>query len=90
MGHCVDINQPKTTKERISVAEERLSELGVGDEFVRLVDTAEENTFQEEYACWPLRWYTIESGQSRRLTTIAQPRGSGYNVGELVSWITYR
>ena len=88
MGHCVDINQPTSTDERISVAQERLAALSVGDEFVRLVDLVEENNFHEKYSCWPFRWYAMESGASRRLTTIAQPRASGYNVGELVSWIT--
>jgi len=86
VGHCAFIQQPKSTVERIAVAQERLAELGVGEEFVRLVDLAEENNFHATYACWPFRWYTVETG-SRRLSTIAQPRRSGYDVRELVSWI---
>lgn len=86
VGHCVKIDQPKSTKERIAVAQQRLTELGVGEEFVRLVDRKEGNTFHETYACWPFRWYTVRSG-SRQLDTIAQPRSSGYDVRELVSWI---
>jgi hypothetical protein len=86
VGHCVHINQPKSTAERIAVAQHRLAELGVGEEFVLLVDLAEENNFHAKYACWPFRWYTVESN-SRRLVTIAQPRSSGYDIRDLVSWI---
>lgn len=87
VGHCVCINQPKSTTERIQVAQQKLTELGIGDEFIRLVDLAEENNFHNAYACWPLRWYTVDSSESRRLTSIAQPRLSGYDIRELVTWI---
>ena len=85
VGHYANINQPKTTEERRSVAKQRLLELGVGEEFVRLVDLAEENSFHAHYACWPLRWYMVE--EERKLSAIAQPRRSGYDIRELVSWI---
>lgn len=87
VGHGVQVNQPTSTQDRIAVAEQKLAELGVGDEFIRLVDFAEENNFHQAYACWPLRWYTLASSKSRMMTTIAQPRHSGYDMRELVSWI---
>jgi hypothetical protein len=86
VGHCVPINQPKTSAERLFVAQRQLEVLGVGEEFIRLVDLAEENYFHKAYACWPFRWYTIGS-DGCQLTSIAQPRSSGYVVQELVSWI---
>jgi len=86
VGHSVCINQPKSTTERVAVAQQKLADLGVGEEFVCLVDSAEENSFHATYACWPFRWYTVEA-MSHRLTTIAQPRHSGYDVRELVTWI---
>jgi len=86
VGHCVNIKQPKTTAERQEIAERQLKVLGVGDEFIRLVDSAEENTFHQTYACWPFRWYTIgENG--KKITSIPQPHRSGYDVRELVAWI---
>lgn len=85
VGHNVKIDQPKNTEERILVAQRRLADLGVGREFVLLVDFAEENNFHSSYACWPFRWYTVGSGRS--LTSVAQPTRSGYDVRELVSWV---
>lgn len=85
VGHSVHIDQPKTTDERLVVAQRRLADLGVGEEFVLLVDFAQENNFHANYACWPFRWFTV--GKGRRLTSIAQPRESEYDVGELVSWV---
>ena len=86
VGHNVPINQPKTSPERLEVAQRQLEALGVGEEFIRLVDLVEENNFHNTYACWPFRWYTVGS-TSRQLTTIAQPRSSGYDVREYVSWV---
>ena len=86
VGHGVSINQPRTSAERVEVAQQQLEVLGVGEEFIRLVDTAEENSFHKMYACWPFRWYTAAS-DSRKLTTIAQPRNSGYDIREYVSWV---
>ena len=86
VGHNVEVKQPKTTSDRIALAEEKLAELGVGDEFIRLVDLIDNNSFHNAYACWPIRWYTVEPN-SRRLSTIAQPRCSGYEMKELISWI---
>lgn len=86
VGHNVVVEQPKTTSERIELAEKKLAELGVGDEFICLVDLAEENSFHKAYACWPIRWYTV-APNTRQLSTIAQPRCSGYDMRELISWI---
>lgn len=86
VGHAVHIKQPKSTKERVATAQQKLADLGMGEEFTCLVDLAEENNFHEAYACWPFRWYSVEP-RTRRLMTIAQPRESGYDIRELVSWI---
>jgi len=86
VGHCVAINQPKTSADRLAIAQRQLKVLGVGEEFIRLVDLAEENNFHETFACWPFRWYTV-GPENRRLTTIAQPRRSGYDVREFISWV---
>ena len=88
VGQPVHIHQPTTTQARVEIAKERLAELGVGDEFLALVDTCEKNEFHKLYACWPFRWYTVGGG-GRVLTSIAQPVGGGYNVGELMSWIAH-
>lgn len=85
VGHDVIVNQPKTSAERLVVAREKLACLGFGNEFVCMVDSAEHNNFHNEYACWPLRWYT--TGAGRRLTSIAQPKNSGYDFKELVKWV---
>lgn len=85
VGHEVIVNQPKTSSERVALAQEKLADLGVSDEFIRMVDPVD-NKFHNRYACWPLRWYTVGAG-GRRLTSIAQPRNSGYDVKELVGWV---
>ena len=85
VGHGINIKQPKTSAERLKVAEKQLRVLGVGDEFVRLVDSAEDNNFHKAYASWPFRWYTI--GPDGRLTTIPQPGNSGYEIREFVQWV---
>ena len=87
IGPHINIKQPKTTAERVSLAQQQLAALGVGDEFTRLVDDVESNGFHAAYACWPLRWYTVAAGPGRQLTSIAQPRASGYDINELISWI---
>jgi hypothetical protein len=87
VGHNVVIDQPKSSAQRLAIANEKLAYLGVGGEFLLLVDLAEDNNFHKTYACWPLRWYTI-GANGRRLTTIAQPCDTGgYDVRELVSWV---
>ena len=86
VGHDVAINQPTTSMERVAIAQKQLEVLGVGDEFLRLVDMADENNFHNTYACWPFRWYTMAS-EGRKLTSIAQPRRSGCDIREYVSWI---
>lgn len=88
VGHPVRIRQPKSTVERLEVARERLAELGVGDEFVRLVDAVEEDgdRFHRTYAAWPFRWFLV-NGKDRKIMSVAQPRNSGYDVKELVAWI---
>lgn len=86
VGHPVLVRQTHTTEERLGVARQRLKDLGVGEEFARLVDLAEHNEFHAHYACWPLRWYMVEGG-GRALSGIAQPRFSGYDVAELVGWV---
>ncbi len=87
VGSHINIIQPKTTAERVSLAQQQLAALSVGDEFTRLVDDVESNGFHAHYACWPLRWYTVAGGPGRQLTSIAQPRASGYDISELISWI---
>lgn len=86
VGHSICVKQPKSTKERVAIAQEKLADLGMGEEFTTLVDLAEKNSFHKTYACWPFRWYSVEM-RTRRLTTIAQPRDSGYDMRELVSWV---
>lgn len=86
VGHDVLVNQPKTSAERLAVAHEKLSDLGIGEEFLRMVDMPEENNFHKMYACWPLRWYTVGADR-RQLTTIAQPKDSGYDLKELIAWV---
>lgn len=85
VGHDVIVNQPRTSAERLVLAREKLATLGVGDEFVRMVDLAEHNSFHAVYASWPLRWYTVGAG--RQLTSIAQPKNSGYDMNELIKWV---
>ena len=87
IGPHINIKQPKTTAERVSLAQQQLAALGVGDEFTRLVDDVESNGFHAAYACWPLRWYTVAAGSGRQLTSIAQPRASFYDMRELISWV---
>lgn len=89
VGHCVSINQPKTSDDRLDIAQKQLGNLGVGEEFIRLVDLADQNNFHQRYACWPFRWFTVGS-RDRQLTTIAQPESSGYDVREYVSWVVNR
>lgn len=86
VGHPVCIRQPQSSEERTAVAQERLAELGIGEEFVRLVDDCTTDAFHKTYACWPFRWYTVQAG-SRRLTSIAMPQSSGYDPRQLISWI---
>lgn len=86
VGHCVNIEQPKTSAERVRVAQQQLEALGIGKEFIRLVDTPEENSFHMAYASWPFRWYTINPN-GRTLSTIPQPKDSGYEIREYVSWV---
>ena len=87
VGPHINIIQPKTTAERVSLAQQQLAALGVGNEFSLLVDDVESNGFHAAYACWPLRWYTVAAGPSRQLTSIAQPRASFYALRELISWV---
>ena len=85
VGHDVIVNQPETSEERLVVAREKLADLGVGDEFICMVDSAEHNNFHNMYASWPLRWYTTSA--DRRLTSIAQPKNSSYDFKELFMWV---
>ena len=86
VGHSVSINQPTSSAERVEIAKKQLQVLGVGNEFIRLVDKAEENNFHSTYACWPFRWYGVGKG-GRKLAAIAEPRKSGYDIREYVSWV---
>jgi len=89
VGHSEQIRQPRNTPNRLEVARERLADLGVGDEFLCLVDSVEGNYFHETYAVWPFRWFIVDGNnkKERNILSIAQPRSSGYDVKELVAWI---
>jgi len=89
VGAANPVRQHTSTAERIGVAQERLAELGV-EGFLTLIDKVETDEFHKTYACWPFRWYTV-GRNSRTLTSIAYPAkkgGHGYDVSELLAWIT--
>lgn len=72
LGGLCSQQQPRSTAERVSVAQARLSELGITTG-PTLVDTAEE-IFSKTYAAWPIRWFWLHG---RIITSIAQPCNGG-------------
>mmetsp|Transcript_12373 Transcript_12373/g.13700 ORF Transcript_12373/g.13700 Transcript_12373/m.13700 type:complete len:120 (+) Transcript_12373:1493-1852(+) len=67
VGDPLKITQPRTTIERCGVARSFVKEYQY--QLPMLVDTIE-NSFEQAYAAWPIRFYVIEDGT---VTFVAQP-----------------
>ena len=88
----VHVNQPTTSMERISVAQQFLKDYNIpvgSDNRLQVACDAPEHghPFEKSYAPWPLRLYVIESG---KMCYIAQPKDCTYNVAELREWLMQR
>tara|TARA_B100000795_G_scaffold5589_1_gene4087 strand:+ start:640 stop:993 length:354 start_codon:yes stop_codon:yes gene_type:complete len=90
---AVQINQPKTSTERIEVAQQFLNnyDISVEKETCRLqvaCDIPElDNPFEKYYAPWPLRLYVVQNGTMR---FIAQPKNCTYDVTELRAFLVQK
>lgn len=82
IGSQFCVEQHKTVQERAAAATECLDALDC-QIFPTVLDSME-NSFNELYACWPLRYYLIDNGV---IEHVPQPKGAAYNVLEIDHWL---
>jgi len=80
VSHC---KQPKTLSERLAIANAFVKQQEV--KLPLAVDTMT-NSFQQEYAAWPFRFYVIQDG---KMALIAQPTAEThyYTLQDLKDWL---
>lgn len=81
IGAPVTIKQHKTIEERDQACRSCLDTLGCG---IPTVLDSMENSFNDTYACWPLRFYLIDNNIVEH---VPMPKGGAYNPLELDNWI---
>jgi len=77
----LSIAQHKTFEERAAACDGCLKSLGVG---IPTVLDSMDNSFNDTYACWPLRFYLIDGGI---IEHVAQPKHGAYNPLEINAWL---
>jgi len=82
IGSSVAIKQHKTIEERRAACMTCLQELDV--RMPTVLDSIS-NSFNDTYACWPLRFYLIHNGV---LEVVAQPENGAYDPLEIDRWLS--
>lgn len=77
IGAPVTIAQHKTLEQRQKACGGCLQSLGVS---IPTVLDSMDNSFNDTYACWPLRFYLLDNGI---IEHIAQPSEGAYNPDEI-------
>lgn len=83
------INQPKTTEERLQVAESFLQRYP--DFTLPMVIDPVGEPFDQVYCAWPIRFYVLQSdakaGGAPKLVYKAQPSDCSYDIGHLWTYL---
>jgi len=81
IGSSVVINQHKTIEERAAACASCCDTLSVN---IPTVLDSIDNSFNNQYACWPLRFYLIDNGV---IEHIPMPTNGAYNPLEIDQWL---
>lgn len=81
IGSSVCVKQHKSIEDRQKACQQCMQSLSV-----RLPTVLDDisNSFNDTYACWPLRFYLIDNGV---LEVVAQPEEGAYDPLEIDRWI---
>lgn len=82
IGSPVVIPQHKTVEDRVKACEDCCEALNIS---IPTVLDSIDNSFNNTYACWPLRFYLIDQGIIEK---VAQPTEGAYDPTEIDRWLS--
>jgi len=81
IGAPVTVSQHNTREDRAAACSDMMDALQVT--LPTYLDSMD-NSFNEAYACWPLRFYLLDNGI---IEHVAQPTNGAYNPLEIEQWL---